>query len=579
MAGGKGKSPREYGRRAARSARTTSASSRGGGGNASGDGRDGGAGAGAGLRASADQLMSPAGESSVTAHSTMAGPDGQQHGNNSAASSRSSFQLGDSQHSLEGTADAVDTDCDGALMGGGAIGPATTTGGPELTGGALPAASGNNGDEEGTRRTPRPDRRHTVPKWDERLEQLIKYKAEHGHCSVSVSQGPLGGWVQHQRKVRKKGKLLEERVQKLDELGFVWAPPRGPRRGTNSAWNERLDELAKYQAEHGHCNVPQSHGPLGKWVQHQRLNLKEGKLLEERVQKLDELGIVWAPPRGPRGPPRGTNSAWNERLDELARYKAEHGHCSVPAIQGSLGRWVHMQRRNRKKGKLLEERVQKLDELGFVWAPPPGPPGGTNSIWNERLDELAKYKAEHGHCNVPASRGSLGRWVHNQRSYVKKGELSKECVKGLDGLDFNWGTSQKSWDERFEELSKYQAEHGHCKVPRKHRLLSRWVERQRQKKGELSGERVQKLDGIGFDFSEGYGRRGSLLTWDELHDELIQYKSEHGHCNVPQCQGYLGNWVHNQRTFRKYSKLTEERIRKLDVLGFDWVVWVPAVVN
>ena len=366
MAGGKGKSPREYGRRAARSARTTSASSRGGGGNASGDGRDGGAGAGAGLRASADQLMSPAGESSVTAHSTMAGPDGQQHGNNSAASSRSSFQLGDSQHSLEGTADAVDTDCDGALMGGGAIGPATTTGGPELTGGALPAASGNNGDEEGTRRTPRPDRRHTVPKWDERLEQLIKYKAEHGHCSVSVSQGPLGGWVQHQRKVRKKGKLLEERVQKLDELGFVWAPPRGPRRGTNSAWNERLDELAKYQAEHGHCNVPQSHGPLGKWVQHQRLNLKEGKLLEERVQKLDELGIVWAPP--------------------------------------------------------------------------PGPPGGTNSIWNERFDELAKYKAEHGHCNVPASRGSLGRWVHNQRSYVKKGELSKECVKGLDGLDFNWGT-------------------------------------------------------------------------------------------------------------------------------------------
>ena len=105
------------------------------------------------------------------------------------------------------------------------------------------------------------------------------------------------------------------------------------------------------------------------------------------------------------------------------------------------------------------------------------------------------------------------------------------------------------------------------------------MERQRQKKGELSGERVQKLDGIGFDFSEGYGPWGSLLTWDELHDELIQYKSEHGHCNVPQSQGYLGNWVHNQRTFRKYSKLTEERIRKLDVLGFDWVMRVPAVVN
>ena len=139
MAGGKGKSPREYGRRA-RSSRT--APSRGGGNAAP----DGGAGPGAAPPApsAGQQLMSPAGESTATAHSMMAGPDlqsgyfggsgggggdGRPHGNSSAASSRSSFQLGDSQHSLE------------------AGGPAT---GPDPAGREAPAASASGNDGEGT---------------------------------------------------------------------------------------------------------------------------------------------------------------------------------------------------------------------------------------------------------------------------------------------------------------------------------------------------------------------------------------------------------------------------------------------
>ena len=61
--------------------------------------------------------------------------------------------------------------------------------------------------------------------------------------------------------------------------------------------------------------------------------------------------------------------------------------------------------------------------------------------------------------------------------------------------------------------------------------------------------------------------------------QLEAYKEEHGHCNVP--QGWerdpkMANWVHNQkkqfssRNKNKHSTMTDERIGKLEDIGFEW---------
>ena len=62
------------------------------------------------------------------------------------------------------------------------------------------------------------------PTWDKRIDELVKYKKENGHCKVpqGPQSGPLGTWVRHQRSNRDK--LPEERVQQLDFLGFDWGP-------------------------------------------------------------------------------------------------------------------------------------------------------------------------------------------------------------------------------------------------------------------------------------------------------------------------------------------------------------------
>ena len=67
--------------------------------------------------------------------------------------------------------------------------------------------------------------------WVEGLRYLTIYKEREGHCRVprhhKENGFPLGQWVGNKR--QNKQTLSEARRQQLDELGFDWKPPKGPR--------------------------------------------------------------------------------------------------------------------------------------------------------------------------------------------------------------------------------------------------------------------------------------------------------------------------------------------------------------
>ena len=129
-----------------------------------------------------------------------------------------------------------------------------------------------------------------------------------------------------------------------------------------------------------------------------------------------------------------------------------------------MGDWVHNIRRRRKKGKLSEEQIQKLDNLGFSWGTDRAL-RGTLPTWDERFDELRKYKTKHGNCSVPQRQGPLGQWVSKQR--YRKDKLSEKRVQKLDDLGFNWGKARDTLpkNDRLEELIQCRTKHGLCNVP------------------------------------------------------------------------------------------------------------------
>ena len=63
------------------------------------------------------------------------------------------------------------------------------------------------------------------------------------------------------------------------------------------------------------------------------------------------------------------------------------------------------------------------------------------------------------------------------------------------------------------------------------------------------------------------------------YDELIAFKQQHGHCNVPKkysANKLLGQWVSNQRTQYRFkckgeaSSMTADRQADLEKIGFQW---------
>ncbi|MHA1554283.1 MAG: helicase associated domain-containing protein [Alphaproteobacteria bacterium] len=140
----------------------------------------------------------------------------------------------------------------------------------------------------------------------------------------------------------------------------------------------------------------------------------------------------------------------------------------------------------------------------------------------------------------------------------------------LEALGFEWDPIAAVWEKRFFELVRFKEEHGHCDVPsgwNKIPALRTWTGTQRTnyRRGDLSPERVERLEAIGFEW-DAY-----VVSWEKRFSELVRFKEENGHCNVP--RGWsknpeLGNWMNAQRTRAKKGRMTDEQRRRLDEIGF-----------
>ena len=164
-----------------------------------------------------------------------------------------------------------------------------------------------------------------------------------------------------QRKLYKQGKLDDECTHLLESLDFSWDT-------YTTAWEDRFLELKAYREEYGHCNVPQrskNHKLLAPWVHRQRRFYKQGRLNDDRIYRLEEIGFVWDP----------IDATWKKKYLELKAYREKFGHCRVTMPNKEyhqLGAWVKNQRTALSQGKLDAERIRQLDEIGFVWKPKVG---------------------------------------------------------------------------------------------------------------------------------------------------------------------------------------------------------------
>lgn len=420
--------------------------------------------------------------------------------------------------------------------------------------------------------------------WERRFADLVEFKRASGHTRVLAKRGPhltLGSWVASQRRQGLQGKLSADQFRRLDQLGFDWSPK-------DTDWEAMLEELRSFRREHRHCLVPKrwpANPRLAAWVRSQRQAHRRGKLRRDRVLALEKIDF-WSATTG--GALRAFTAAelerWEQHFAQLVAFKEQFGHCRVPnkwPEAKTFGHWVHTLRSHKKKGRLTSERVQRLEAIGFEWQGKDRFHFSLNENWNAMFAKLERYRAEHGHTEVPQSVPRLGKWVVVQRIANRSGQIDPERRARLDALGFTWGTPLKDkrdrWERRYAQLLDFISRHGHTRVPNKwaeDSAFGRWVHTQRgaRRMNQLSPDRIERLEAIGFEWQgDGHWRSDTLEKhWDRMFSLLDQYRQQHGHTEVPPSVPRLGKWVTAQRAAARCDQLRPDRRQRLESIGFAW---------
>jgi len=419
-----------------------------------------------------------------------------------------------------------------------------------------------------------------IKSWDDYYELAKAYYEHHGDLKMPYDfktlngyeydeKGvELGSWICTKRKESKNGNLPDDKVEKLKEIGMIWNIQE-------HSWNKYYELAEAYFKHHGNLNISKDFKTingyeydekgikLGNWINYQRQVYNDSKLLSERKDKLEEIGMIW----------NILEDSWNKYYELAEAYFKHHGNLNIPGdfktINGyeydengfNLGNWIGTQRMFYSKGKMLKERKEKLKEIGMIW-------NISEDSWNKYYELAEAYYKHKGKLKMPnnfktlngyeyAKNGlNLDYWMRHQRELYKKGKLLKVQIDKLEIIGMIWDPLEDSWNECYELAKTYYKHKGNLKIPFVFKTLNgyeyaenginlgTWISGQRKaySKNILLKERKDKLEKIG-------------MIWDiKTNTELIK--------NI--CQEYNINYIKNKTILSHIS--IQELISKINYL-------------
>jgi superfamily II DNA or RNA helicase len=281
---------------------------------------------------------------------------------------------------------------------------------------------------------------------------------------------------------------------------------------------------------------------------------------------------------------------WTNNYDAVKKWYDDHNGQKPLAVskdneEKRLGLWCGTQRRNKKKGKLDEDRIEQLELIvGWEWEL------DLDAVWTNNYKEVKRWYNDHnGQKPSPVSKDveekRLGSWCGNQRTNKKKGKLDEDRIEQLELID-GWEWDQDAvWTNNYDAVKKWYDEHDGQKPlavskDNEEKRLGLWCTNQRQnkKKGKLDEDQIEQLELIvGWEW--GLDRDA---VWTNNYDAVKKWYDDHNGqkpsiTSKDNEEKRLGLWCGTQRQNKKKGKLDEGRIKQLElIIGWEWdqdAVW------
>ncbi len=184
----------------------------------------------------------------------------------------------------------------------------------------------------------------------------------------------LRSWIYAQRRLLRMKKMPRRRKAILRAAKFQW------KRGVihDDQWDEMYSQLVAFYETNGHLIVTAKKNTLGTWICRQRAHRRRGKLSQDRIDRLNKLPFSWSgidvelealQEHGwDDAPINFYFREWQAKLKGLMEFKERFGHMEVGrGYNETLNVWVFRQRKQYAMGTLREERVARLNSVGFPW--------------------------------------------------------------------------------------------------------------------------------------------------------------------------------------------------------------------
>ena len=362
------------------------------------------------------------------------------------------------------------------------------------------------------------------------------------------------------------------RKQDILQLEYVRENISVARKNRSEKWYEKANSLSKWLEEHKGLwpkrrEKRNEETCLAEWIFFQRKQCMEGKLSDAQVQFLEDLGIEWEP----------DEKVWREKIQECITFRSAHSRlpCSKKRTDNEkkLSTWLANQKLAYKRRRLTSDKIALLQELGISW-------NSYETNWGQFLSDLRNFIASNNRW--PSNKAqdgkerSLANWVTRQRRSCEQNKLDAKKIASLDELGMVWKVFDDNYQETLMGLQKFLSEHGEWPTVHTNRPLLGWVSRQRRayRSGGLEADKVEALEALGIEWNP---KDASWTSYaDDLQSILVHEKrwpNEEGGSREQQ----IVRWMHQQRHRYKIGKLSHDRIKKLESMGFAWTGKFPDI--
>jgi hypothetical protein len=204
--------------------------------------------------------------------------------------------------------------------------------------------------------------------WEGKYQKLILFVKKNGHTKIprtTRENESLSTWLVLQRKNFRENKLPQIKIDLFIKENIDLSYTKVD--DFKESWIKKYNLLLDYFNQNGHSKYPlgRNHDKaLANWIFIQKREMKKGELEDYKFEKLNKINFDWENKVKNIG---GINKYWQEKFDLLVKFKNQFNSVSVPQSNKEIGRWVNDQRVNFKRGKLSEQKIAMLSEIGFIW--------------------------------------------------------------------------------------------------------------------------------------------------------------------------------------------------------------------